>query len=155
MLLWRVGLRKRWRWSVGDWNHWASRILKPVARTGPTALKHPSGHRASANVEPCCIFSASPLQLAPPYCGDGLVHVHVWFLFWDPPPHVWEQGCHSDHEAQPPSTDKQQRHKSVTNSSDGKIFNYVLYNLNTYKIGWNKAHKRHIWYTQTQKKKNK
>jgi len=27
-----------------------------VARTGPTALKHASGHPASANVEPCLII---------------------------------------------------------------------------------------------------
>ena len=40
--------------------HQASNILKPVAQTGLTVLKHALGHRASANVEPCyaCIFQS-------------------------------------------------------------------------------------------------
>ena len=37
----------------------ASRIKKPVTQTGPTALKHASGHRASANDEPCCFCNIS------------------------------------------------------------------------------------------------
>ena len=41
--------------------HWASRILKLVARIGRTALKHVSGHRASANVEPCVALCITPL----------------------------------------------------------------------------------------------
>ena len=33
--------------------HRASKMLKPVAQTGPTALKHALGHQASANFQTC------------------------------------------------------------------------------------------------------
>ena len=79
------------------------------------------------------ISSAAPLHLAPPYSGGGLVHVRGRLCV--PFPHVTEQACHSDHVAQPPSTDKQQYQKCVTNCSDDRKFDYFLCNLDISKKG--------------------
>ena len=49
---------------------------------------------------------ASPVQLAPPNCGMGLLHVLC--LFWVPFPHVTVHSVHSDQSDQPPSTMKEQ-----------------------------------------------